>query len=223
MLFKKKSLIVSCQAEGDDPFNSPSGIAMFAKAAEMGGASGVRIEGVKKIIKVINEINIPVIGLIKSTFNDGMVKITGSFKDVEILHRIGCKIIAIDGTNRIRDGITGPMFISIIKQKYDCLLMADISTVEEAIICQDAGANFISSTLNGYTPDTKVDNNGKPNFEFAKKLVSSLRIPVFAEGRISTPNQAKKMIDFGVHGVVVGTSITRPRIITSNFTEKINL
>ncbi len=33
-------VVVSCQAEGDDPFNSPDQIARFAKAAAMGGRCG---------------------------------------------------------------------------------------------------------------------------------------------------------------------------------------
>ena len=35
-----RGLIVSCQAEGDSPFNAPEFIAAFARAAEMGGAVG---------------------------------------------------------------------------------------------------------------------------------------------------------------------------------------
>ncbi|MCU7497403.1 MAG: N-acetylmannosamine-6-phosphate 2-epimerase, partial [Ignavibacteria bacterium] len=40
----KHGLVVSCQAEGDSPFNSPEGVAMFARAAVQGGAKGIRSE-----------------------------------------------------------------------------------------------------------------------------------------------------------------------------------
>lgn len=55
---------------------------------------------------ILENVNLPVIGLIKSQFEDGSVKITGSFKDFENLLKIGCHIIAIDGTFRIREGLT---------------------------------------------------------------------------------------------------------------------
>lgn len=223
MILKKKSFVVSCQSEGDDPFNSSEGVAMFARAAEMGGATGIRSEGVDKTKRIISEVKIPVIGLIKSIFNDGTVKITGTFEDVENLLNVGCQIIAIDGTFRVRDGLTGPEFISVVKKKYTCKVMADISDDKEAIACQESGADYVSTTLNGYTPSTVSDNNGEPNFQLVEKLIKILNIPVFAEGRISTPNQAKKMIDIGAYGIVVGTIITRPRIITSNFTNIIKL
>jgi N-acylglucosamine-6-phosphate 2-epimerase len=40
-------------------------------------------------------------------------------------------------------------------------------------------------------------------------------IPVIAEGRISTPLQARAALDLGAYAVVVGTAITRTRTLTS--------
>ena len=217
MFEKDNLLIVSCQAEGNDPFNSPDGVSLFAKAAEMGGADGIRSEGIEKTKRIIEDVNIPVIGLVKSKFDDNTVRITGCINDVEDLLAVGCKIIAIDGTNRIREGLTGPEFISQVKEKFKCIVIADISTFDEAKACQKYGADIVSSTLNGYTPDTFESNNEIPNFKLVKKLVDNLEIPILAEGRISTPSQAKKLTDIGVRGIVIGTSITRPRVITNKF------
>jgi N-acylglucosamine-6-phosphate 2-epimerase len=36
----QNQLIVSCQAEGNSPFNNPEDVAKFAVCAEMGGAAG---------------------------------------------------------------------------------------------------------------------------------------------------------------------------------------
>jgi N-acylglucosamine-6-phosphate 2-epimerase len=222
-MFEKDNIfIVSCQAEGDDPFNSPEGVALFAKAAEMGGADGIRSEGVDKTRGIVSVVSIPVIGLVKSKFEDNSVRITGRFKDVEGLIATGCDIVAIDGTNRKRENLTGPEFISEVKRKYSCRVLADIATMEEAIACQHSGADFVSSTLNGYTPATIEYNNGLPNYDLVKELTSRLRIPVFAEGRISTPEQALDMINIGARGIVVGTSLTRPRIMTNRFINIIN-
>lgn len=217
----KHGLIVSCQAEGDSPFNSPEGVTMFAKSAIVGGAAGIRSEGIEKTKMILNTVDVPVIGLIKSSFDDGSVKITGSFSDVDDLSFIGCPIIAVDGTFRKREGLTGPEFIHRIKSEFNALIMADIAKEEEAIECEYAGADLISTTLNGYTPETVVDKIHSPNFELIKSLVSKLNKPLIAEGRINSPEAAKKMIELGAYAVVVGTAITRPHIITGWFVDAI--
>lgn len=211
----KNGLIVSCQAEPGLPFDSPEGVTMFAKAAISGGASGIRSEGVEKTKMILESLNVPVIGLIKSKFEDGRVRITGSFSDVDDLSAIGCPIIAIDGTFRKRDGLTGPEFIHRIKSEFDALIMADVAKEDEAIECEQAGADLISSTLNGYTLETEKDKVLSPNFILIKSLTKKIKKPVIAEGRINSPNDAGEMIRLGAYAVVVGTAITRPHIITS--------
>jgi len=217
----KHGLIVSCQAEGESPFNSPEGVTMFAKAAIDGGSIGIRSEGIEKTKLILASVKVPVIGLIKSYFDDGSVRITGSLSDVDDLSAIDCPIIAIDGTFRKRDGLTGPEFIKKIKSSYPALIMADIAKEDEAVECEKAGADFISTTLNGYTPETVKDKNASPNFELVKSLVKKIKILVIAEGRINNPSDAKRMIDLGAFAVVVGTAITRPHIVTSWYVDAI--
>lgn len=217
----KNKLIVSCQAEGNSPFNSAEGVTMFAKAAILGGASAIRSEGIEKTKMIIEQINVPIIGLVKSKFEDGSVRITGSFKDVEDLISIGTHIIAIDGTFRKRENLSGPDFIKAVKSKFNCLIMADIAKLDEAIACEEAGADLISTTLNGYTPETISDKTKEPNYDLVNQLVKKIKIPVVAEGRVNTPEAAKKMIELGAYAVVVGTAITRPHIITSWYVDAI--
>ena len=99
--------------------------------------------------------------------------------------------------------------------------MADISTLEEGINCSAHGADFISTTLNGYTPWTIEDNNSSPNYDLIKKLIEKIDDKVVAEGRISNVDQAKKIASLGCSMIVVGSSITRPHLITNNFVESI--
>lgn len=214
-------LVVSCQAEGESPFNSPEGVSLFARAAVQGGATGIRSEGVEKTRRIISEVDIPVIGLSKSYFPDGFVKITGSFSEVESLVKIGAHIIAVDGTFRKREGLTGQEFINKIKCDFNCTVMADISTYEEGIECQAAGADCVSTTLNGYTPETAGDSTQGPNFKLLELLAGKLSVPVFAEGRINTPEAAAKMIRKGAWSVVTGSAITRPALITQWYIEAI--
>lgn len=217
----KNGLIVSCQAEGDSPFNSPEGVTMFAKAAVEGGAVGIRSEGIENIKMILKAVDVPVIGLIKSNFDDGSVRITGSFSDVKDLSFIGCPIIAIDGTFRKREGLAGPEFIRRIKTEFNTLIMADVAKEDEAVECEQAGADIISTTLNGYTPDTVNDIIHSPNYELVKALVKKIKKPIVAEGRINSPEAAKEMIELGAFAVVVGTAITRPHIITSWYSDAI--
>lgn len=215
-------MIVSCQSEGDDPFNSdPAYMALFARAAEMGGAKGIRTQGIAKLQAIKAATSIPIIGLLKRRFPDGTVRITGSFAEVEQLLDAQADIIAIDGTMREREGMTGPEFISAVRRKYNCIVLADIATLEEAKACEQAGADCVSTTLNGYTPETFRIHNG-PNLLLLVDAVKSLHIPVFAEGRYNTPDDAQIAMELGAYSVITGTAITRPRVITSWFVESVN-
>lgn len=218
----RNCMIISCQSEGDDPFNADAEyMALFARAAEMGGAKGIRTQGIEKLKAIKRTVNLPVIGLLKSKFEDGTVRITGSFAEVEQLIKAGSDIVAIDGTFRMREGMTGPNFIREVKQRYKCIVLADIATYEEAIACEKAGADCISTTLNGYTPETFQYHNG-PNYEVLEHIVKDVKVPVFAEGRYNTPADAKHAMELGAYAVISGTAITRPRVCTSWFVEAVN-
>ena len=201
-------LIVSCQAE----------------CAVAGGAAAIRSCGVEKTDYIIRHVPLPVIGLTKSHFDDGFVRITGSFAEVEQLIAIGTPLIAVDGTFRRREGgLTGPEYIRAIKQRYpDHAIMADISTVEEAVACREAGADCVSTTLCGYTPQTADDAEHGPSVDMLKRCVEALPgCPVFAEGRYNTPAEAALAVEAGAWAVVVGSAITRPHLITRWFADAV--
>lgn len=218
----KGGMIISCQSEGDDPFNTPSGVTLFAKAAHMAGAAGIRSQGLAKIRMIIKNVPLPMIGLLKGKFSDGTVKITGSFRQVEQLVNLGCDIIAIDGTFRLREGLTGPNFISEVKKRFpNCVIMADIATYEEGIACEAAGAQCLSTTLSGYTPETQHLPKDRPDFKLLESLVLKCKIPVIAEGKIKSPEDAAQMMKLGAFAVVIGTVITRPRVVMGWYNEAI--
>lgn len=219
-----KQLIVSCQAEGDSPFNSPERVTDFALAAIIGGASGIRTCGIEKTKSIIDNTHVPVIGLTKAYFADGTVCITGTFQDVADLIATGTHIIAVDGTFRLREnGLTGPEYITEIRKRFgNTLIMADISTVEEAIACKEAGADCVSTTLCGYTPETIAESKNGPSIDVLRSCVNLLpNYPVFAEGRYNTPKDAAMAIKAGAWAVVIGSAITRPHLITQWFVEAI--
>lgn len=214
-------VIVSCQAEGDDPFNAPDKVALFAIAASMGGAGGIRAEGIEKIKAIRRAVDLPVIGLSKSSFGDGYVRITGSMREVAGLVSAGCEIVAVDGTFREREGMTGPEFLSRAVREYPgTTFLADIATFEEAEACEEAGAHCVSTTLSGYTPGTLTDSPG-PDFALIGEASRRLSVPVFAEGRINTPADAARAVGLGAYAVIAGTAITRPRVVTRWYVEAV--
>ncbi|MCD6233856.1 MAG: N-acetylmannosamine-6-phosphate 2-epimerase [Candidatus Marinimicrobia bacterium] len=217
----KGGLIVSCQAKKGEPFDASDRLALFARSAVMGGAVGIRTEGKSNTQFIVQSVEVPVIGLIKTTYPDGSVCITRTYTDVEKLLSVGAHMIAIDGTFRECNGFTGPEFIRKVRNRYTCPVMADIATVDEGLACVEAGATCLATTLSGYTPETKRKSQKSPDFKLVEELVKQTDIPVIAEGRIHTPEEAAKALSLGAWAVVVGTAITRPIEVTSWFVGKL--
>ncbi|MFN3555085.1 MAG: N-acetylmannosamine-6-phosphate 2-epimerase [Bacteroidales bacterium] len=219
----QNGLIVSCQAEGDSPFNNPDDVAKFAVCAQMGGAVAIRTEGFEKAVAIRKRVDLPLIGLIKSEFEDGYVRITGSEADVKKIMEAGCDMVAIDGTFRLREGMSGPEFIKHIRKHYPIPIMADIATFEEGIACAEAGAHCLSTTLSGYTPETANSDTNLPDLLLLRRLADRFTntLPIIAEGRFNTPEMARLALETGAWAVVTGTAITRPQIITKWFYDAI--
>lgn len=213
-----KGMIVSCQALKDEPLYGSKIMAKMALAAKIGGAAGIRANYAKDIKAIKREVDLPVIGLIKKTYGNSSVYITPTIKEVKSVVNAGADIVAVDATSRVRpDGRTVFEFIKEIKKRFKALVLADISTYEEAIASIEAGADMVSTTLSGYTdysPDIE-----DPDFDLIENLSSKLNIPLIAEGRISTPEQARKAIELGAFAVVVGSAITRPQLIARRFSD----
>ena len=222
----KNKVIVSCQAEGNSPFNNPKYLSLFAISAELGGAGGIRAEGLTNIYEIKKNVSLPIIGLVKTNFNDGRVCISRNELDIKLMVELGCDVIAIDGTFRMMNELTGPQFISKIKQTFpEVCLLADISTVNEAIACFNVGADAIATTLRGYTQETEILKNTNFDLGFFDqlKLLMPENFPIIAEGKINDVEIVKQLKSKNAWSVVIGTAITRPIQITSNFVNAFEL
>ncbi|MDD4849479.1 MAG: N-acetylmannosamine-6-phosphate 2-epimerase [Gemmiger sp.] len=212
-------LIVSCQALEHEPLYAPEGgvMPLMAKAAAQSGAVGIRANSVRDITQIKAAVNLPVIGIIKKDYPGTTMYITVTMAEVDALVGCGVDILAVQGTSALRpDGKTAPEFIREIKQKYpNQPLMADIATFEEAMACAEAGADFVGTTMRGYTPETKgIDDI---DLAFVAKLAQECPAKVIAEGHIHYPPQAAQALGAGAWALVVGGAITRPAEITARF------
>lgn len=217
----KGGLIVSCQALETEPLYDSYIMSKMAWAAYLGGAVGIRANTVVDIKAIKEKVDLPVIGIIKQVYEDSDVYITPTMKEVDALVEIGCEIIAVDATDRLRpNGVTFEAFFTEVRAKYpDQLFMADTSCFEEGKKAEELGMDLIGTTMAGYTPYTK--GTPLPDFKLMERYVKELHSPVIAEGGIWVPEQLKQAIDTGVHAAVVGTAITRPMDITKHFIEAI--
>jgi len=222
-LFKKirGGLIVSCQALEGEPLFGDGIMAKMAVAAKSGGAVGIRANSFRDIVQIKEAVDLPIIGLIKKQYGDNEVYITPTMTEVSKVVESGVHVVAIDCTKRERpDGKILKSLIKEVKEKYPhILIMADISVVEEALYAENLGVDIISTTLSGYTSYSPQIEG--PDFDLIKDLVDKLNIPLIAEGRISSPEEAKRCLELGATSVVVGGAITRPKQITEKFVKGI--
>jgi N-acylglucosamine-6-phosphate 2-epimerase len=209
-------LIVSCQAEADEPLHGSQHMAAMAVAAAEGGAVGIRANTPEDIVAIRLAVTLPIIGIYKLDIPGYTVRITPTIGSVLQVAQAGADIIAVDGTSRPHpDNLNLIERIRLIHEQTRCLVMADISTYDEGLTAQEAGADLVATTLSGYTENSPVQDG--PDLELVQKLASTLQMPVVAEGRITTPEQAAQTLAIGAFAVVVGSAITRPQWITARF------
>ena len=217
----KGKLIVSCQALPDEPLHSSYIMGRMALAAKVGGAGGIRANTKKDIREIQSMVDLPIIGIVKRDYPDSVVHITPTMREIDELIEAGPDIIALEATDDLRPGgMALETFYRQIQEKYpDIVLMADCSTVDEAVKADEMGFDFIGTTMVGYTKQSRDDHIDKDDFKILRTILGKVKHPVIAEGNINTPEKARRVIELGAFCVVVGSIITRPQLITKSFVE----
>jgi N-acylglucosamine-6-phosphate 2-epimerase len=211
-------LIVSCQAYPGEPMRHPETMAQVAESAVLGGAAGIRAQGAADVSLIHERVRVPQIGLWKA--GEGGVHITPTLAHALVIAAAGAEIVAIDGTRRPRpDGRSLAATVRQFREMSPALLMADVGSVADGMAAIDAGADCLATTLCGYTGERPRTDG--PDLDVLSALAERSPVPVFAEGRIRTPRQARLCRDAGAFAVVVGTAITHPASITGWFTASV--
>jgi putative N-acetylmannosamine-6-phosphate epimerase len=213
------ALIVSCQARLDNPLHGPRFMAAMARAAEAGGAGGIRANGPEDVAAIRAVTELPIIGINKQWLKPYEVYITPDFASAKAVSEAGADVFALDATARPRPRETLAELIGLIHAELQKPVFADVSTLEEGLWAAELGADCVATTLAGYTSYTSKSE--EPDFALLRALLRSVQVPVVAEGRFWTPEQVSKAFNLGASAVVVGTAITNPREITRRFARSV--
>jgi N-acylglucosamine-6-phosphate 2-epimerase len=210
-------LVVSCQAREGNPLHGPHFMAALASAAISGGAVGIRADGVKDIMAIRKEIgpDVPIMGIFKVKQPDGSLVITPSAESAKAVLAAGARLVALDGTTRPRPG--GEHLAGVVAAIHAAggAALADVGTLDDARYAISCDVDAVGTTLSGYTPDSPQSEG--PDFLLLERLARDRSVPVFAEGRIWTREEARLAIELGAAFVVVGTAITNATAITARF------
>jgi len=221
MALLPRGLIVSCQAAKGEPLFGASIMAAMARAAEEGGAVAIRANSPADIAAIRQAVRLPIVGLWKVHALPGEVYITPNRAAAKAVARAGCDVIALDATPRPRAG--GQRLDDLIAFTHDVLgkpVMADCSCLEDALLAESLGADYIATTLAGYTAHGRPLTAG-PDLDFVGELAGCIRRPIIAEGRFYLPSQVAQALALGAHAVCVGSAITRPQDITRRFVSEV--
>lgn len=191
---------------------------LMARAAELGGARALRINGPADVTAVLSATSLPIMAINKVDVPGSPVGITPTLESVDQLSAAGATIIALDATSRPRPGGERLRDLVTVIHDRDGVAMGDLATANDLEGALAADIDAVGTTLSGYTGGTVPDD---PDFDLLAWLVRHSPVPVFAEGRYWTTDQVNRAFDLGASFVVVGTAITNPMAITSHFVQSV--
>ncbi len=216
----RHKLVVSCQAAQDSPLNDPSIIAVLARAAEMGGAAGFRIDRPENVTAVRAISRLPILGIYKIHSPGSDVFITPTFDLAARVVQAGADLLAADATGRPRPG--GETFRQIVSQVHDRLhvpVMADVGTIEQGLKALEDGADLVATTMATAPPYGRPEDG--PGLRIVRALVKVTHRPVVVEGQVWSPEDLRACFEAGAYAVVIGSAITAPDLITRHFVRAI--
>jgi N-acylglucosamine-6-phosphate 2-epimerase len=206
-------LVVSVQADAGTPLAEAGHLAAVARAAVLGGARGIRAEGIENLAAIRQAVDGAIIGLWKRRTPDSDVYITPTLADARAVAATGVDLVAVDATDRPRpDGGSAAQLVADLTAELGDRVLADVDCLEAGVAARAAGAAAVATTLAGYTDGPQV--SAEPDVELVARLSAELDCPVLAEGRYATPAHVAAAFAAGAHAVVVGRAISDPIALT---------
>jgi len=173
-------------------------------AAVRGGAAALRVNGPGDVRFARDKTELPLLACNKIFYPNSNVYITPSVRSARSLLKASADMVAFDARSLPRPRQSIEAIVHVI-HAFKRIAVADIATFEEGIAAVEAGADVVATT---FSP------------QFSPALVTKLAdsgCRVLAEGQIDDPDKVQKAIDSGAWSVCVGTAITRPHLIASQF------
>ena len=203
-------LVASVQAGEGSPVEDPATLCRLARASLDQGVRVLRLEGVENIRHIRTKTGAFVIGLIKNQYEDSEVYITPTGGEVMALLETGCEAIALDATRRTRPGAAELKDLIQIIHDHRRVVVADVDTVESAVVAAMIGADVVGTTLSGYTKESP--NVAGPDFELLRACRAALapNVLLLGEGRFAQRWQVEAALRIGADAVVVGGALNDP-------------
>ncbi|MEQ1820885.1 MAG: putative N-acetylmannosamine-6-phosphate 2-epimerase [Fimbriimonadaceae bacterium] len=201
-------IVASVQGSPGSPMDKPELLFPMAEASKAEGATILRLEGVAAINYIRPKLGLPVMGLLKRQYEDSEVYVTATAREVQELIDTGAEMIALDATRRKRPNDEQLSDLIKMIKTAGRLAMADCDSVASIHYAMSCGADFVSTTLSGYTRETRMTKG--PDLDFVREAVHECDLPVLAEGRFTSPSQAQAALRSGASGVVIGGALNDP-------------
>jgi N-acylglucosamine-6-phosphate 2-epimerase len=207
-------LIVSVQADPSSPLNTPEAIALLCRVAVINGAVAVRVEGLERVPAAVRAVAVPVIGIVKRTYDGFAPYITAGERELAEVAATGAAIVAFDATGRPRpDGRSVADVVAAIHAR-GLLAMADCATDDDVRAAAAAGADAVSTTLCGYTDATR--HLTLPALELTRACSASGRFAI-CEGGVANADDVAAAFAAGADAVVAGTALTNIDVLVRRF------
>jgi len=213
-------LVVSCQARPGNPLAGSEAMALMARAAELGGAHGLRVDDARDVAAVQRASTLPIVGINRIEYRDSPVAITPTVASATALLETGIRMVALDATRRRRPGGERLEAVVATIHAHGALALGDLAMIDDLEPAVRAGVDAVGTTLSGYTAGNPAQAG--PDFALLAELVKHSAVPVFGEGRFWTPDEVTRALGIGAAFVVIGTAITNPMAITSRFVSAID-
>lgn len=207
-------LVVSAQASEGSPLRDDATLVRLALASSHEGVRLLRAEGASSIQAIAQATGLPVMGLVKRAYEGSPVYITPTLAEVEEILSVGCRIVAVDGTDRSRPH--GEALSGLVRGVHQAgaLAVGDCDTLDSIRFAVESGVDLVTTTLAGYTAPGIPRG---PDIELVRRAAREFDVPVLAEGRFQEPWEVQAALRSGAVGVVIGGAINDPVKQTRRF------